>query len=705
MPRQYALENMRNIGIMAHIDAGKTTTTERILYYTGKTHKIGEVHEGAATMDWMEQEQERGITITSAATTTQWRVDRSAGSKEPFTRINIIDTPGHVDFTVEVERSLKVLDGAVAVFCARGGVQPQSETVWRQADKYGVPRIAYVNKMDRDGANFFNVMDMMRTRLKATPVAIQLPIGSADTFVGVIDLVTMKADVYKDDLGTVMDESDIPAEYQDQANEYRAKLLEIVAESDDDLMERYFENEGADFTVEEIKKAIRKLTIEMKINPVTCGSSFKNKGVQKLLDAIVDYMPSPLDVPHVKGTLLDGETVEERETSDSAPFSGLAFKIMADPFVGKLAFFRCYSGTLQSGSYVLNSTKDKKERIGRILMMHANNRTEIDEIYAGDICAFVGLKDTTTGDTLCDPAKPIILESMEFPEPVIRVAIEPKTKASQEKMTMALVKLAEEDPTFKTYTDQETGQTIIAGMGELHLEIIVDRMLREFKVEANVGKPQVAYREAIRKKVDVEGKYVRQSGGKGQYGHCKIYMEPLEPGAGYVFEDKTVGGSIPKEYIPAIDAGIREAKMSGILGGYECVDFKVTVYDGSYHEVDSSEMAFKIAGSMAFKEGMRKADAVLMEPVMKVDVTLPEEYLGDVMGNISSRRGNLMGMELINGSEEIHAMIPLAEMFGYATDLRSRTQGRGNYTMTFDHYEEVPRSIAEKVIGERTKKD
>ena len=705
MPRQYALENMRNIGIMAHIDAGKTTTTERILYYTGKTHKIGEVHEGAATMDWMEQEQERGITITSAATTTQWRVDRSAGSKEPFTRINIIDTPGHVDFTVEVERSLKVLDGAVAVFCARGGVQPQSETVWRQADKYGVPRIAYVNKMDRDGANFFNVMDMMRTRLKATPVAIQIPIGTADTFVGVIDLVTMKADVYKDDLGTVMDEGDIPAEYVDQANEYRAKLLEIVAESDDDLMERYFENEGSDFTVEEIKKAIRKLTIGMKINPVTCGSSFKNKGVQKLLDAIVDYMPSPLDIPHVKGTLLDGETVEERETSDSAPFSGLAFKIMADPFVGKLAFFRCYSGTLQSGSYVLNSTKDKKERIGRILMMHANNRTEIDEIYAGDICAFVGLKDTSTGDTLCDPAKPIILESMEFPDPVIRVAIEPKTKASQEKMTMALVKLAEEDPTFKTYTDQETGQTIIAGMGELHLEIIVDRLLREFKVEANVGKPQVAYREAIRKKVDVEGKYVRQSGGKGQYGHCKIYMEPLEPGTGYVFEDKTVGGSIPKEYIPAIDAGIREAKMSGILGGYECVDFKVTVYDGSYHEVDSSEMAFKIAGSMAFKEGMRKADAVLMEPVMKVDVTLPEEYLGDVMGNISSRRGNLMGMELINGSEEIHAMIPLAEMFGYATDLRSRTQGRGNYTMTFDHYEEVPRSLAEKVIGERTKKD
>ncbi len=705
MPRQYSLERTRNIGIMAHIDAGKTTTTERILYYTGKTHKIGEVHEGAATMDWMEQEQERGITITSAATTTQWRVDRSAGSTEPFTRINIIDTPGHVDFTVEVERSLKVLDGAVAVFCARGGVQPQSETVWRQADKYGVPRLAYVNKMDRDGANFFNVMDMMRTRLKATPVAIQLPIGAADTFVGVIDLVTMKADIYKDDLGTVIDESDIPAEYVDQANEYRAKLLEVVAEADDALMERYFENEGADFTVEEIKKAIRKLTIGMKINPVTCGSSFKNKGVQKLLDAIVDYMPSPLDVPHVKGTLMDGETVEERETSDSAPFSGLAFKIMADPFVGKLAFFRCYSGTLQSGSYVLNSTKNKKERIGRILMMHANNRSEIEEIYAGDICAFVGLKDTTTGDTLCDPNKPIILESMEFPEPVIRVAIEPKTKASQEKMTMALVKLAEEDPTFKTYTDQETGQTIIAGMGELHLEIIVDRMLREFKVEANVGKPQVAYREAIRKTVDVEGKYVRQSGGKGQYGHCKIIMEPLPAGSGYVFEDKTVGGSIPKEYIPAIDNGIKEAKMSGILGGYECVDFKVTVYDGSYHEVDSSEMAFKIAGSMAFKEGMRKADPVLMEPIMKVDVTLPEEYLGDVMGNISSRRGNLMGMETVNGTQEIHSEIPLAEMFGYATDLRSRTQGRGNYTMTFDHYAEVPRNIAEKVIGERAKKE
>ena len=705
MARQYTLQNTRNIGIMAHIDAGKTTTTERILYYTGKTHKIGEVHEGAATMDWMEQEQERGITITSAATTTQWRVDRSAQSTEPYTRINIIDTPGHVDFTVEVERSLKVLDGSVAVFCARGGVQPQSETVWRQANKYGVPRIAYVNKMDRDGANFFNVMEMMRTRLGANPVAIQLPVGAADTFVGVVDLVTMRADIYKDDMGTIMEETDIPAELKDMAKEYRAKLMEVVAEADDALMERYFETEGEDFTIEEIKKAIRKLTIEMKINPVCCGSSFKNKGVQKLLDAIVDYMPSPLDVPAIQGTLMDGETAEVRPSSDEAPFAGLAFKIMADPFVGKLAFFRCYSGTLSSGSYVLNSTKNKKERIGRILMMHANSRNEIDEIFAGDICAFVGLKDTTTGDTLCDEKKPIILESMDFPEPVIRVAIEPKTKASQEKMTMALVKLAEEDPTFKTYTDQETGQTIIAGMGELHLEIIVDRLFREFKVEANVGRPQVSYRETIRKQVDVEGKYIRQSGGKGQYGHCKIIMEPLEPGAGYQFEDKTVGGSIPKEYIPAVDNGIREAKMSGVLAGYECVDFKVTVYDGSFHEVDSSEMAFKIAGSMAFKEGMRKADAVLMEPIMKVDVSLPDEYFGDVMGNVSSRRGTIMGTDDVNGSKEIHAEIPLAEMFGYATDLRSRTQGRGNYTMTFDHYAEVPKSVSEKIIGERAKKD
>ncbi len=692
--RQFSLENTRNIGIMAHIDAGKTTTTERILFYTGKVHKIGEVHEGAATMDWMAQEQERGITITSAATTTQWKGKR----------INIIDTPGHVDFTVEVERSLKVLDGAVAVFCARGGVQPQSETVWRQADKYGVPRIAYVNKMDFQGANFFNVIDMMKTRLGTNPLAIQLPIGKADTFVGMVDLVTMKADIYTDDLGTTMEETDIPADLVDMAKEYRAKILEAVAESDDALMERYFETEGEDFTEEEIKAALRKLTISMKYIPVICGSSYKNKGVQKLLDAVVDYMPSPLDVPHIKGLTLDGKE-EERETSDEAPFSGLAFKIMADPFVGKLAFFRCYSGTLESGSYVLNSTKGKKERISRILMMHANSRTEIQKIYSGDICAFVGLKDTTTGDTLCDEKNPIVLESMEFPEPVINVAIEPKTKADQEKMTMALIKLAEEDPTFKTWTDQETGQTIIAGMGELHLDIIVDRMKREFKVDANIGKPQVAYRETLRDAVQAEGKYARQSGGKGQYGHCKIKMEPLEPGSGYVFEDATVGGSIPKEYIPAIDKGIREARLSGVLAGYETVDFKVTVYDGSYHEVDSSEMAFQIAGSMAFKDGMKKGRPVILEPIMKVEVSLPEDYLGAVQGNISSRRGQLMGTDDINGSKMIRAEIPLSEMFGYATDLRSRTQGRGNYTMTFDHYAEVPRNIAEKIIGERGKKD
>ena len=692
--RQFSLENTRNIGIMAHIDAGKTTTTERILFYTGKVHKIGEVHEGAATMDWMAQEQERGITITSAATTTQWKGKR----------INIIDTPGHVDFTVEVERSLKVLDGAVAVFCARGGVQPQSETVWRQADKYGVPRIAYVNKMDFQGANFFNVIDMMKTRLGTNPLAIQLPIGKADTFVGMVDLVTMKADIYTDDLGTTVEETDIPADLVDMAKEYRAKILEAVAESDDALMERYFETEGEDFTEEEIKTALRKLTISMKYIPVICGSSYKNKGVQKLLDAVVDYMPSPLDVPHIKGLTLDGKE-EERETSDEAPFSGLAFKIMADPFVGKLAFFRCYSGTLESGSYVLNSTKGKKERISRILMMHANSRTEIQKIYSGDICAFVGLKDTTTGDTLCDEKNPIVLESMEFPEPVINVAIEPKTKADQEKMTMALIKLAEEDPTFKTWTDQETGQTIIAGMGELHLDIIVDRMKREFKVDANIGKPQVAYRETLRDAVQAEGKYARQSGGKGQYGHCKIKMEPLEPGSGYVFEDATVGGSIPKEYIPAIDKGIREARLSGVLAGYETVDFKVTVYDGSYHEVDSSEMAFQIAGSMAFKDGMKKGRPVILEPIMKVEVSLPEDYLGAVQGNISSRRGQLMGTDDINGSKMIRAEIPLSEMFGYATDLRSRTQGRGNYTMTFDHYAEVPRNIAEKIIGERGKKD
>ena len=695
MARQYSLENTRNIGIMAHIDAGKTTTTERILFYTGKTHKIGEVHDGGATMDWMVQEQERGITITSAATTTQW-----AGK-----RINIIDTPGHVDFTVEVERSLKVLDGCVAVFCARGGVQPQSETVWKQANKYKVPRIAYVNKMDREGADFFNVIAQMKSRLHANPVAIQIPVGASDTFKGVIDLVTMEATIYTDDLGTVMQASEIPAELKDLAQEYREKLLEAVAESDDALMERYFETMGEDFTVEEIKTAIRKLTIDMKINPVCCGSSFKNKGVQKLLDAVVDYLPAPTDVPNIKGTLLDGETEEERPSSDSAPFAGLAFKIMTDPFVGTLAFFRAYSGILNSGSYVLNSTKDKRERIGRILLMHANSRSEIDEVYAGDICAFVGLKYTTTGDTLCDPDHPIILESMEFPDPVIQVAVEPKTKAAQEKMGIALQKLAEEDPTFKTFTDHETGQTIIAGMGELHLEIIVDRLMREFKVEVNVGKPQVSYRETIKKKVAAEGKYIRQSGGKGQYGHCKIYMEPLEQGKGYEFVDETVGGSIPKEYIPAVDNGIQEARMTGILAGYECMDFKVTLYDGSFHEVDSSEMAFKIAGSMAFKDGMKKADPVLMEPIMKVEVSVPEEYLGDVIGNINSRRGNLMGMESVSGNQEIKAEVPLSEMFGYATDLRSCTQGRGNYSMTFDHYAEVPKSIGEKIIGERAKKD
>ncbi|MDE6201094.1 MAG: elongation factor G [Clostridiales bacterium] len=696
MARQFALENTRNIGIMAHIDAGKTTTSERILFYTGKVHKIGEVHDGGATMDWMVQEQERGITITSAATTTQWQT----APNQPLTRINLIDTPGHVDFTVEVERSLKVLDGAVAVFCAKGGVEPQSETVWRQATKYCVPRIAYVNKMDINGANFFNVLSMMKTRLGANPVALQIPIGKEDTFKGMIDLVTMKAEIYEDDLGKTINETEIPAEYKAQADEYRQILLEAVAETDDALMERYFA--GEELSVDEIRAAVRKATLNMTMNPVFCGSSYKNKGVQKLLDAIVYYLPSPVDIAHIKGTDRSGNEAE-RKTDDKEPFAGLAFKIAADPFVGKLAFFRCYSGVCPAGSYVLNSTKDKKERIGRLLLMHANSRTDIEEVRAGDICAIVGLKDTTTGDTLCDPAHPIVLESMEFPEPVIRVAIEPKTKAGQEKMTMALIKLAEEDPTFKTYTDQETGQTIIAGMGELHLDIIVDRLLREFKVEANVGKPQVAYRETIRKKVEAEGKYIRQSGGKGQYGHCKVIMEPLEQGQGYVFEDKTVGGSVPKEYIPAVDNGIQEARMSGILAGYECVDFKVTLYDGSYHEVDSSEMAFKIAGSMAFKDGMKKGDAYLLEPIMKVDVTLPDEYLGDVMGNVSSRRGTIFGTDLVNGSQIIHAEIPLSEMFGYATDLRSRTQGRGNYTMQFDHYAEVPRNIAEKVIGERAK--
>lgn len=686
MPRQYSLENTRNIGIMAHIDAGKTTTTERILYYTGKTYKIGETHEGTATMDWMAQEQERGITITSAATTTFWK----------GCRVNIIDTPGHVDFTVEVERSLRVLDGAVSVFCAKGGVEPQSETVWRQADTYGVPRMAYVNKMDIMGADFYRVLDMMKERLHANAVAIQLPIGKEESFEGIIDLVKMKAYYYRDDKGEVIDELDIPADMVELAEKYRHELLEAVAETDEELMMKYLESE--ELSEEEIKSGLRKATIANQLNPVVCGTSYKNKGVQKLLDAIVDFMPSPIDIPAIKGTKVGSEEEVERHSSDTEPFSALAFKIMTDPFVGKLAFFRVYSGTLTAGSYVYNSTKGKRERMGRILMMHANHREEIDMVYSGDIAAAVGLKDTTTGDTLCDEEHPVILESMEFPEPVIRVAIEPKTKAGQEKMTMALVKLAEEDPTFKTYTDTETGQTIIAGMGELHLEIIVDRMMREFKVEATVGAPQVAYKETIRRKVKQEGRYVRQSGGRGQYGHCIIELEPTQPGEGYSFENKTVGGAIPKEYIPAIDAGIQEAAKSGVLGGYECVDFKVTLLDGSYHEVDSSEMAYRIAGSMAFKDGARKADPVLLEPVMKVEVVMPEEYMGDIIGNINSRRGRVEGMESRPGVQVVKAIVPLGEMFGYATDLRSRTQGRGVYTMQFSHYEEVPKSIAEKVI-------
>ena len=686
MPRQYSLENTRNIGIMAHIDAGKTTTTERILYYTGKTYKIGETHEGTATMDWMAQEQERGITITSAATTTFWK----------GCRINIIDTPGHVDFTVEVERSLRVLDGAVSVFCAKGGVEPQSETVWRQADTYGVPRMAYVNKMDIMGADFYRVLDMMKDRLHANAVPIQLPIGKEESFEGIIDLVKMKAYYYRDEKGEVIDELDIPADMAELAAKYRHELLEAVAETDEELMMKYLETE--ELSEEEIKAGLRKATISNQLNPVVCGTSYKNKGVQKLLDAIVDFMPSPIDIPAIKGTKVGSDEVVERHSSDTEPFSALAFKIMSDPFVGKLAFFRVYSGTLTAGSYVYNSTKGKRERMGRILMMHANHREEIEMVYSGDIAAAVGLKDTTTGDTLCDEDNPVILESMEFPEPVIRVAIEPKTKAGQEKMTMALVKLAEEDPTFKTYTDAETGQTIIAGMGELHLEIIVDRMMREFKVEATVGAPQVAYKETIRRKVKQEGRYVRQSGGRGQYGHCIIELEPTQPGEGYSFENKTVGGAIPKEYIPAIDAGIQEAAKSGVLGGYECVDFKVTLLDGSYHEVDSSEMAYKIAGSMAFKEGARKADTVLLEPVMKVEVVMPEEYMGDIIGNINSRRGRVEGMESRPGVQVVKAIVPLGEMFGYATDLRSRTQGRGVYTMQFSHYEEVPKSIAEKVI-------
>jgi elongation factor G len=687
MPRQFSLEKTRNIGIMAHIDAGKTTTTERILYYTGRTHKIGETHEGSATMDWMEQEQERGITITSAATTAQWKGNR----------INIIDTPGHVDFTVEVERSLRVLDGSVTLFCAKGGVEPQSETVWRQADKYGVPRIAYVNKMDIMGADFFNCVQMMKDRLQANAVPIQLPIGKEENFQGIVDLVTLKAIYYRDNMGKEFEEGPIPEDMKEIVEEYRGKLLESVAEQDEELMMKYLE--GEELTEEEIRAGIRKATISVNIIPVTCGSSYRNKGVQLLLDAVIDYMPSPLDIPPIKGVTVDGEHELERPADDNGPFSALAFKIMADPYVGKLCFFRVYSGTLQSGSYVLNSTKNKRERIGRILQMHANHREEVDVVYSGDIAAAVGLKDTTTGDTLCDDAHPVILESMEFPEPVISVAVEPKTKIGQEKMSIALQKLAEEDPTFRVHTDSETGQTIISGMGELHLDIIVDRMLREFKVEANVGNPQVSYKETIRKAVKAEGKFVRQSGGRGQYGHCVLEVEPNEPGSGYEFVSKIVGGAIPKEYIPAIDAGIQDAMNTGILGGYQVVDVKVTLLDGSYHEVDSSEMAFKIAGSIGFKEACRKADPVLLEPIMKVDVVVPEEYMGDVMGDLNSRRGRIEGMVARSGAQTIRAYVPLSEMFGYATVLRSRTQGRGIFTMQTSHFEEVPKSIQDSIIN------
>jgi elongation factor G len=685
MPRQFPLEKTRNIGIMAHIDAGKTTTTERILFYTGKTHKLGEVHEGAATMDWMEQEQERGITITSAATTAQWN----------DTRINIIDTPGHVDFTVEVERSLRVLDGAVTVLCAKGGVEPQSETVWRQAEKYGVPRMIFVNKMDIMGADFFRVVGMVKDRLKANAVPIQLPIGSEDSFIGIVDLVDMRAEIYKDDLGKEIETIAIPAELQETANEWRHHLVEAVAESDEELLMKYLE--GEDPSREEIKSAVRKMTIAGKMIPVICGSSYKNKGVQMLLDAVVDYMPSPLDIPAIKGIIPDREEEGERPADDKGPFSALAFKIMADPFVGKLAFFRVYSGTLKSGSYVYNSTKDKKERIGRILQMHANRREEIEEVYSGDIAAAVGLKDTTTGDTLCDEKHAIILESMEFPDPVIEIAIEPKTKAGQDKMGLALAKLAEEDPTFKTYTNEETGQTIIAGMGELHLEIIVDRLLREFKVEANVGKPQVSYKETLSGNADVDHKYAKQSGGRGQYGHVKIRVYSREPGAGYEFKNSIIGGAIPKEYIPKIDEGIREAMQNGPLAGYQVVDVGVELYDGSYHEVDSSEMAFKIAASMAFREAARKAKPVLLEPIFKIEVTVPEEYMGDVIGDISSRRGRIEGTDMHSGAVAVRGFVPLSEMFGYATDLRSKTQGRGVYVMQFDHFEKLPDNLLEKV--------
>ena len=685
------LELTRNVGIMAHIDAGKTTTTERILFYTGKNHKIGEVHDGAATMDWMAQEQERGITITSACTTCFWK-----GHK-----INIIDTPGHVDFTVEVERSLKVLDGAVLVLSARDKVQPQTETVWRQSTKYKVPTIIYVNKMDRDAADFFGCVESIKDRLKTNPLAIQMPIGEADTFSGIIDLLTMKAEIYKDDMGTQIEITDIPEEYKAKAQQLHDEMIEKIVETDDALLEKYFE--GEEISLDELKKALRNATISRAIVPVLCGSSYKNKGVQMLLDAMVEYLPSPLDIDHIEGVNPDTGETETRAPSEDAPFAGLAFKIMTDPFVGRLAFFRVYSGKLTAGSYVYNSNKGEKERVGRLIRMHANQREEIKEVGAGDIAAIVGLKDTITGETLCDEKKPIVLESMEFPEPVIKVAIEPKTKLMQEKMVLALVKLAEEDPTFKTYTDQETGQTIIAGMGELHLEIIVDRLLREFKVEANVGKPQVAYKETIRKATRAEGKFVRQSGGKGQYGHCVIEMEPLEPGAGYVFEDKTVGGSIPKEYIQPINNGIQEASKNGVIAGYETVDFKVTVVDGSYHEVDSSEMAFKIAGSMAFKEGALKANPVLLEPIMKVQVEVPDDYLGTVMGNLTSRRGILTGNESKPGVQVVNAEVPLGEMFGYATDLRSQTQGRGTFTMEFLKYAEVPKNIAENIVGQRKK--
>ena len=700
MPRKVTLENTRNIGIMAHIDAGKTTTTERILYYTGVNYKIGETHEGTATMDWMEQEQERGITITSAATTCYWK-----GSKNQFpqTRINIIDTPGHVDFTVEVERSLRVLDGSVTVMCAKGGVEPQSETVWRQADHYHVPRMIYVNKMDITGADFYHVLDMIQDRLKCNAVPIQLPIGKEDTFKGIIDLVEMDADIYYDQLGKDMRVEPIPEDMVDLANEYREKLLDAVSMFDDEIMEMYLE--GKEIPTDKIRAAIRRATVAVEMVPVVCGSSYRNKGVQKLLDAVVDYMPAPTDIPAIKGVNPKTDEEEDRKPSDDEPFSALAFKIMTDPYVGRLSFFRVYSGTLNTGSAVLNATKNKRERVGRLLQMHANHREDLETVYAGDIAAVVGLKNTTTGDTLCDEKAPIVLESMEFPEPVIRVAIEPKTKAGQEKMGIALAKLAEEDPTFRTYTDEETGQTIIAGMGELHLEIIVDRLLREFKVEANVGAPQVAYKETIRKTVNQETKYKRQSGGSGQYGHVKITLEPNESGKGYEFVNAVVGGAIPKEFIPAVDAGIQGAMQAGVLAGYPVVDVKVTLNDGSYHEVDSSEMAFKIAGSMAFKEGMRKADPVLLEPIMKVCVIVPDEYMGDVIGDLNARRGQIQGYEMRSGAQQIDAFVPLSEMFGYATNLRSRTQGRGQYTMEPSHYVELPKSLQEKLIAKRTGHD